>query len=260
MKEDFQNLIFNTLNGRVERLRGNATAFENKLKTFSDDVDGTFSMPQAHVDASSSHLEPRYRDLSGSLVSLVTSLPLVQVGYKQWNITFAGWWQAPPPFGPMVVVSVADPLRRELKLSIKTKRLSDVAKILAVASGPSDKALREFFRVAMPNWQHQDFIANELLERELWINLPKVRTGVIELDRICTATSNQSELASLLFSDWKAREAYLRLAPRSEFLINGSRGLITLVVHSTAELSDLNDSLDLFKSLLDRSQSLQLSR
>ncbi|RTL38548.1 MAG: hypothetical protein EKK48_21835 [Candidatus Melainabacteria bacterium] len=260
MKEDFQNFIFNTLNGTVDKLRGNATAFEKKLKTFSDNVDGSFSMPQAHFDSSSSNLEPRYRELSGSLATLVTSLPLVQVGYKQWNITFAGWWQAPPPFGPMVVVSAAEPLQREAKLSIKTKKLSDLTKILSVASSPSDKAIWEFLKSAMPNWQHQDFVANELLERELWMKLPKVRAGTIELDRICTVTSNESDLARMIFSDWKAREAYLRLAPRSEFLINGSRDLITLVVHSTAEEADLKDALEFFKSLLDRSQKLHLSR
>ncbi len=257
MKEDFQNLIFNTVSGTVDKLRGNANAFEKKLKTFADAVDGVYTLPQAHFDTSAAKLDPRYRELSGTLSSLV-SLPLVQVGHKQWNIMFAGWWQAPPPFGPLIVVSVSERLRPELKLSIKTKRFGDIAKILAVASSPSDKALREFFKIAMPNWQYQDQLANELRERELWMKLPKVRTGVIELDKICSVTSTSNDLAQKMFSEWRAREAYLRFASRSEFLVNGNKNMITLLLHSNAEMSDLKDALEFYKSFLDGATRLKI--
>ncbi|HEY9730815.1 MAG TPA: hypothetical protein V6C89_02820 [Drouetiella sp.] len=258
MKDDFQNLVFNTLNGTVGKLRGNATAFEKKLETFSTKVDGMFSVPQAQFN-SSSKLDPRYQELSGTLASMV-SMPIVQVGFKQWKITFAGWWQAPPPFGPIIVVSVMDSLRPELKLAIKTKRRSDLVKILATASTPSDLALKEFLKIAMPNWQHQGLLANELYERELWLQLPAARSGVIELDRLCALTSSDPQLGKGMFSDWKAREAYLRIASRSEFIINGSKNLITLLMQSNADMVDLNDALAFFKSLLDRAHNLNVAR
>jgi hypothetical protein len=257
MKEDFQNLVFNTLNGTVEKLRGNATAFEKKLEFFSTKVDGVFSVPQVQF-TSTPKLNPRYQEMSGTLASMV-SMPLVQVGFKQFKITFAGWWQAPPPFGPLIVVSVMDSLRPELKFAIKTKRRSDIVKILATASTPSDIALREFLKHAMPNWQHQGLLANELYERELWLKLPAVRSGVIELDKLCTLSSSDSQLGRSMFSDWKAREAYLRIASRSEFIINGNKNLITLLLQSNGEMVDLNDALAFFRSLLDRAHHLNIT-
>ncbi len=153
MKEDLQNIVFNTLNGTVEKLKGNATAFEKKLKAFSDEVDGNFAVPQGRIDPAK--IEPRFQEMTGTLASLV-SLPMVSVPYKHWKIIFAGWWMAPPPFGPIILVSANFPIKPTLKLGVRSKRRNDIAKLFATASAPSDIALREFVKVAMPNFQHKD--------------------------------------------------------------------------------------------------------
>ncbi|MBS1957132.1 MAG: hypothetical protein JST89_23280 [Cyanobacteria bacterium SZAS-4] len=256
MKEDFQNIVFNTLNDTVEKLKGNATAFENKLKAFSEQVDGNFTVPQGRFN--SSKLEPRLQDITGTLASLV-SLPLVEVPYKHWKIVFAGWWLAPPPLGPIILVSASFPIRPELKLGVRGKRRNDLAKVLAAASAPSDLAMREFIKRAMPDFQHKDALAAELYERELWMALPQARTGIIEIDNACGLSSNDSELGKKLFTDWKARESYIRIAKRSDFAINGNKNLITLLLHSNPEMNDLKDSLEFFKSVLDRSYKLNIS-
>jgi len=256
MKEDFQDQVLNTLNGTVEKLKGNATAFENKLKKFSEQVDGSFRVPHGRIDPSK--IEPRFQEFTGTLASLV-SLPLVEVPYKQWTIVYAGWWLAPPPFGPMVMVSAAYPIKPALKLALRNKQRNDLAKILATASAPSDKALREFVKIAMPNFQHQDLLAAELKERELWMSLPAARTGVIELDSVCNLSCSDSQLGKKIFSDWKAREAYIRIATRSDFAINGNKNLTTLMLRTNADSTDLKDCLEFFKSLLDRSDQLEIS-
>ncbi len=256
MKENFQNLVFNTLNGTVDKLKGNATAFENKLKAFSDQVDGNFRVPQGRIDPSK--IEPRFQEMTGTLASLV-SLPLVEVPYKHWKIMFAGWWLSPPPLGPIVLVSANFPIKADLKLGVRSKRRNDLAKILAMASAPSDVALREFVKIALPNFQHKDALSAELNERTLWLSLPQARTGVIEIDSVCGLSSNDPQLGKKLFSEWKARESYLRIATRSDFAINGHRNMTTLMLHSNADMADLKDCLEFFKSLLDRSHQLKIS-
>lgn len=256
MKEDFQNIVFNTLNGTVEKLKGNATAFENKLKVFSEQVGGNFGVPQGRIDPSK--IEPRFQEMTGTLASLVR-LPLVEVPYKHWKILFAGWWLAPPPLGPIILVSANFPIKPDLKLGVRSKGRNDFAKLLAMASGPSDVAMREFIKRAMPNFQHKDALAAELYERELWMALPQARTGVIEIDNVCGLSSNDPQLGKLLFSDWKARESYIRIAKRCDFAINGNKNLVTLLLHSNAEMSDLKDSLEFFKSLLDRAYQLKIT-
>ncbi|CAN5244486.1 hypothetical protein BH10CYA1_BH10CYA1_09230 [soil metagenome] len=256
MKEDFQNFVFNALNGTVDRLKGNATAFENKLKAFSDQVDGNFRLPHGRIDPSK--IEPRFQEMTDTLASLV-SLPLVEVPYKHWKILFAGWWLSPPPLGPIVLVSASYPIRADLKLGVRSKRRNDLAKILATASAPSDAALSEFIKIAMPNFQHQDALSARFKERDLWMSLPQVRTGVIEIDSVCGLSSNDPQLGKKLFSDWKARESYIRIATRSDFAINGNKNMTTLVLHSNADMTDLKDCLEFFKSMLDRSSQLKIS-
>lgn len=256
MKDDFQNIVFNTLNGTVEKLKGNATAFENKLKAFSQEVDGNFTVPQGRINASK--LEPRFQEMTGTIASLV-SLPLVEVPHKHWKIVFAGWWLAPPPLGPIILVSTSFPIKPELKLGVRSKHRNDLAKLLATASAPSDLAMREFIKRAMPNFQHKDALAAELYERELWTALPPCRTGIIEIDNECGLSSNDPQLGKKLFSDWKARESYIRIAKRSDFAINGNKNLATLLLHSNPEMNDLKDSLEFFKSLLDRSYQLNIT-
>lgn len=202
MTEDFQNILFNTLNGTVEKLKGNATAFEKKLKAFSDQVDGNFRVPQGRIN--SSNLAPRYQEMTGTLASLV-SLPLVEVPYKHWKILFAGWWLAPPPLGPMILVSTNFPIKPALKLGMRNKQRSDLAKLLTTASAPSDTAMREFLKRAMPDFQHKDALETELYERHLWKALPQSRTGIIEIDNVCRLSSNDAQIGKKLFSDWKAR-------------------------------------------------------
>ncbi len=255
MKEDFQNIVFNTLNGTVEKLKGNATAFENKLKAFSDQVGGNFTVPQGRINPSK--IEPRFQEMTGTLASLV-SLPLVEVPYKHWKIMYAGWWLAPPPMGPIILASASFPIKPELKLGVRSKQRNDLAKLLATASAPSDVAMREFIKRAMPNFQHKDALAAELYERELWMALPQARTGIIEIDNTCGLVSNDPQLGKKLFSDWKARESYIRIAKRSDFAINGNKNLTTLLLHSNPEISDCKDALEFFKSVLDRSYQLNI--
>lgn len=260
MKDEIQNLIFNTLNGTVEKLKGNATSFERKLKAFSDQHGGTFTVPHARFN--SPDLDPRYRDLLSGTLSAFASMPLVRIQHKGKDVVFSGFWQAPPPIGSIVIVSLLDSVHSDLKFGVKAKKRLDFdfAKAFFSASMPSDDAMHDFLKAAMPNFQYQDALENEIKERQAWMKLPETRSGVIELDKICTFTSSDPKLAQKIFSDWKAREPYLRIAPRTLFYINGQKSLTTLIVQSSAELDDLKNCLDFIKSLVDRSPQLNISK
>ncbi len=256
MKEYFQNIVSNTLNNTVDKLKGNSTAFQNRLRTFSNEVGGTFTLPQGKIDQSK--IDPRFHGLTGTISSFA-SLPMVEVRYKHWVITYAGWWLAPPPIGPMVMLSVSYPMKPSVKLSVTNKQRHDLTKLITSAAIPTDKALREFLKTAMPDFHLPTPSAEDIKQRDLWMTLPESRTGVLELDHICKVHSSDVKLSKGIFEDWKARESYLQIANESYFAINGNKNALTLMIRTNAELEQLKASLEFFKSVLDRSYELKIS-
>jgi hypothetical protein len=255
MKEHFQNIVSNTLNNTLDKLKGNSTAFQNKLRTFSKEVGGTFSLPQGKIDQSK--IDPRFHELTDAISSFVT-LPMIEVRYKQWVITYAGWL-APPPIGPMVMLSVSYPMKPSIKLAVANKQQHDLSKLITSAAIPTDKALREFLKTAMPDFHVPTPSAEDIKHRDLWMTLPESRTGVIELDHICKVRSSDAKLSKAIFEDWKARESYLKIANESYLAINGSKNAVALMIRTNADLEQLKASLEFVKSVLDRSYQLKIS-